>query len=484
MAGGLAGAYADVAHGAQPVEVVDRSVAVVVLVIAGLVGGVTGAGVADQPPLLAHPRPVGQAGADPCLAGVSGALEVVHAAIAVVIDGVADLVARQHLTFARAEARAVLAAHIGARAAGADAGGALCARVALPTLARFALAATHGQVVQLAVAIVIGAVADLHTRSHLAHAGGEAPLLAGLRARPAAAHVLRLLGTLVAVPDQRLVGVVLINQSVAVLVDAVAGLDPGVAAHGVADEPAAAEVADPLPLPLARTDAVRAGCAEPLEVVDAPVAVVVEPVATFRRGLACAGAAHHGAVEQVADCVSRRRADPQAHLALDTQTWDVVHHPIAVVVYAVADLRHGVARRCAADQLSAVHVAHTQPTGRAGAHPGLALLARLHEVVHAVVAVVIDAVAGLVGRHHLTHAGAEAPAVTLALVGAGAARPHAFGAAGAGVAGAELPRLAGARTGGQVVQLAVAVVVGAVADLHARTDLAGAGTEATVPAGL
>ena len=432
---------------------------VVVDAVAVLVDAVAGLGARQGLPHAAAPtaRAAGlrAAAADAHAAGargtrVAGAREaLVDEAVAVVVLVVAALRRRGHLPGARRAPRP-RGAGLRARAAEAHAAGARRAGVAAPGHA----------LVAAPVAVVVDVVADLDARRGLAGAHARPPAgHAGLGAGAAGAHALGAARARVAAP-----GHAVVDEAVAVVVDVVAGLRRReLLTRAAAPRARSADLRTRETGANARGPARTRVAAPDQSLVDLPIAVVVDVVAELGRGRARGHRADGARAVARADDAAGAHAGARALGAGHPEVRKaLVAHAVAVVVLAVADLR----RR---DHLTRAGAPHARGAGlvarAADAHtrgargPGVA--APDHALVDRTVAVVVDVVAGLDARADLTRAGAPAPD------GAGL-RP---GGAGAHARGATRAAVAGAREA--LVDEPVAVVVDVVADLGARRTRAG-----------
>ena len=447
---GLAGALLAPAGPAEPTELLVREpVAVVVQAVAGLRRRAHVA-------LTGRPQ-AARAGLCPCLAAplvvAAGArlavlTDVAHAAlvdqpVAVVVQLVAllrgrgDATLTEHLAV-QTRQRAGLAGALALAAGLAHAGEGL---------------------VHLAVAVVVHAVAELVHRRHPA------------RALELARHTdgkTRLTAAFVVAAGLVLLGEGLVDLAVAVVVHAVAEL---------VGRPLSA-LAMGLPVHAgqqtgrARAQVVAAGLADPVHaLVGLAVAVVVHAVADLGRGpdraLAGPPEAAHAGLDAGLTGALRQATGPRRVRLTELAGAVLVGLAVAVVVLPVAHL-HG-----RADAASALDRAVHAGQGALGAGPGVLSAGHEHAreaLVDLAVAVVVQAVAQLGGRPHEAHAGA--PGGINAGLQARDAEPlvRAAGLGAALIAGAADLLLVG---------LAVAVVVGAIADLGQRPlhalagDLAG-----------
>ena len=360
------------------------------------------------------------AGADPRGAAGADVEPLVGVTVAVVVDPVAQLRRGPPLADARPPADLLTGA------ARPDAFGLCGVRVT---------GDHRGPLVGRTVAIVVGPVADLRTRSDLPHADH---LAADPLARAAGPHARRARVEVVAGLGRRL----LVEVPVAIVVDVVAQL--GGAGHRVDRADALALEAHPPGLSDARARSDLAHLADREALVDACVAVVVHRVAHLVGGAALALAdvavARAGPGVAQADPIELEREVGAAH------EQPLVGVPVAVVVHAVA---HLVQRRPGLPEAARLPlpVAHHEPLGRAGAHADLAGLTDVEVLIGAAVAVVVEVVAPLGHRLPGDGAAAQAPLADRLPGAATGAEPHR------------------ARLPGDLVDATVAVVVQRVADL-------------------
>src|SRR5439155_420438 len=141
----------------------------------------------------------------------------------------------------------------------------------------------------------------------------------------------------------------LVDLTVAVVVDAVAGLGAGRARSDRALGAVAGAIADDVALPRARADTNRAGPAERKSVVDDAVAIVVERVAQLGDRHARGDRALHAAAVRGAHVAALARACADANgAALAERREPVVDDTVAVVIATVAELRRRRACSCRA----------------------------------------------------------------------------------------------------------------------------------------
>jgi hypothetical protein len=199
--------------------------------------------------------------------------------------------------------------------------------------------ATIGVVVNFAVTVVVPAVADLRSWPHAAHAGPAVRALALKVPRLAFALQGSTRGQTGGIAGAGRRGHAIVDASVAVVILSVAHLGRGtnIVAH---DVPAHAR-ADPL---LTFADGAAAGHANPghaiVRLINQPVAIIVNAVADLGRGNERADRTLHVLAQGVADVLT----GPLAGLgvAWQAQIGEVfVYAAIAVVVLAVAQLLGG-----------------------------------------------------------------------------------------------------------------------------------------------
>ena len=468
---GSAGVAGDAA---ARVAIVDGAVAVVVEAIAELGGerehladaareaadrAGLNAGAAD-----AHARGRGHA----VVAGAgdrSAGRIFVGAAVAVVVEAIAALEARRPQRLAD-------------NAAGGADGGSLRADALLTGGAERARLGVS--VVYRAVAVVIDAVAELgRERKHLAHAAAEVARVAALHAAAADANAGRCRNTVVAGAGDRIAKVILVTKAVAIVVEAVADLFVWQQKRQALESRRGADRG------ALGTDAELAGGAERaafrVVVVDEAVAVVVEPIAELliRNHVAHAAAIlteRAGLNATLAEAHIQRRVAAVVAVAGQRVARGIfVLDAVAVVVEAVADLGRGgeeggaLGARVAAG--SRASGADAGEAGRAGATACRAA------IVRQAVAVVVEQVAELGLRHHISDAGA--------VLAARAGLKAGVALANVDVAGVTVE--ADTRDGSASIILihrAVAIIVNAVADLDRSGDLGHAADGAGITQGL
>ena len=437
----FAGAHTQGAGIAQVGEVlVGLTVAVVVCPVAELLDGEAGDGIADHLPVAADHEPFHLTCTDALGAGSLVRDVLVNGAVAVVVRVVAGLGCGEDLSVAGPPAHIPghLLAHLPSAHAEADVETAVRAGVAVSLVAEHACAVEI--FVDVAIAVVVRPVAVLGgghasdgVADHLAVEAGETTLVVA-RAD--------------AVGARFPVGNAVVDGAVAVVVQVVAGLGCGVCVGDAAQRPLGA----PEGTRATQTQQARVALeSDPVDVVDLLVAVVVDVVAGLFRT--------RGDLVVLVVAVPLHLGQPVAVVVVGDGA--LVGGAVAVVVEAVGDLFGRVARsRTTGGPLP---VLGADEHARAGASTDADVARRPQEgeaVVGDAVAVVVDVVAGL--DHRL------AP-----WVGALAADPAVCAAADRGLLiRAELCTRAveflnagrRARVDEVLVDLAVAVVVDAVAD--------------------
>ena len=438
-----ASAGADGAGGVEVVEaVVDHAIAVVVEAIADLLEGRVGLGVAHHAPT------VGRADSNAGLLASTGAGDtgcaqliegLVDLSVTVVIQPVADLLtlrARLGVADHAMPGRGAHAHTVTLAGAGAD---------------RTGGSEVHEALVDAAIAVVVPVIADLVVRwarlgtaDHVgavfvarAHAGAGAGTDAG-GARGVEA------------------GEAVVDDAIAVVVEAIADLGGGGAGLDGADDLGAIFAAGAHAVALAVAHAGDAHRAQGLEAfVHGAVAVVVHPVADLRARLTGLGVTDHMVAGGGAHAYARAPADAGAHRAGPSETGEpIVDVAVAVVVEAVAELGLGIDRRGVADDRATVLRADADPGSLAGSDADPARGADVDvALIDCAVAVVVETIAPL-GCGHAPRG------IAGGRVAVGGAAQH----AGA-LARAQAHQTGAVSLGEVLVRLAVAVVVEAVAEI-------------------